>query len=226
MDDNTPFVELRVPRRRGALAPTIAYSLGLLFTLVAAGNLIYYRHIRAISLIASLLWLLFVSWIVVSNVRQEGGVSRYLVNRLGDFSPYHFIRATPPNVADTISIGYLLFDRPLPYLTIHTKAISSIEWCTGQATAMSGRDMNDWHVVLWHHHSQGPQRKPFPGVRDEEVFIIGPFGHRSTIESFGIRMIEFLKGVGVELTPGKDEREFNTPSRCKSLEQPDEREPA
>lgn len=89
---------------------------------------------------------------------------------------------------------------------------------------MAGRDLNDWHVALWYYHPEGPKRKPFPGVREEEVYIIGDSGPRAIVEAFGRQSIEFLKGVGVELKPGRDDREFNTFSRRFAIEQSGEPE--
>jgi hypothetical protein len=91
--------------------------------------------------------------------------------------------------------------------------------------AMSGRDMNDWHVALWYHHPEGPQRKPFPGVRDEEVYIVGPSGPRAKVESFGQQLVDFLIGAGVELLPGKNDCGFVTHSQRTANEQRDESEP-
>lgn len=216
MVDETPFAELRVPTPGSAIASTLGYSLGLVLMLVAAGNLVYVHRIPTSASIASVLWLVIVSWIVISNLRDEGGIRQYVVNRLGAYSQHHFIRATPHDAANTISIGYVLFHRPLNFLTIGTTAISSISWDSGQATAMSGRDMNDWHVALWYRHIEGPQRRPFPGLRDEEIFIIGRSGARSTKEIVGKQLVEFLLSVGLELMPGRSEREFDTPSRRKA----------
>ena len=225
MPDATPFAELRVPHRGSAIFATIGYSLVFIFTVVAACNLVFMQYISIVATIASVLWLLLVTWFVVENIRDEGGIRHYIINRLGTYSGQQFVRATPEHDAETISFGYLMFGRFLSYLIVDVNAISSINWSSGQATAMAGRDMNDWHVVLWYYHPEGPQRKPFPGVREEEIYIIGDSCPRAIVEAFGRQLVEFLNGVGVELTPGRDDREFNTFSRRFAIEQSGEPEP-
>lgn len=214
MIDPEPYSELRVPHSGGAIPATIGCSLLGLFTLVAAGNLWYAHHVSLTALIASLLWLLLVAFLFVSSVLDEGGIRQFIVNFLGVFSQYHFVCTTPgSDRAITICIGYMLFGRPHYRLSIDLTALSSIDWRTGQGTAISGRDMDDWHVTLWYHHPEGPRQKSVPGMRSEELFIIGPSGPRETTEAFGQQLVEFLRNAGVQLSEGKDSREFNSPSR-------------
>jgi len=219
MVDPEPSTELRLPCPDGIILATLGYLIVLTCLVVAVFNLVRVTTVPTVSLIASLLWVGLVFRVVTSNIREEGGIGQYAINRLGLYSRRHFIRATLYGLqADTIYVGYSLFGRDRAYLTVRAKAISSLGWSPGQATAMSGRDMNDWDVALWYHHPDGPQRKPYPGVRDEEVFILGPSGSRARVEALGRQVVEFLVSVGVELTPGKDECEFNTPARCLAIE--------
>lgn len=220
MVDPEPSTELRLPCPDGMVLATLGYLIVLTCLVVAVFNLVRATMVPTVSLMASLLWIGLVVLVVSSNIRNEGGIGQYAINRLGLYSRRHFIRVTfDGRKADTIYVGYSLFGRYREYVTVRAKAISSLDWSPGQATAMSGRDMNDWHVALWYHHPDGPQRKPFPGVRDEEVFMLGPSGSRARIEALGRQVVEFLVSVGVQLTPGKDECEFNTPSRRVAIEQ-------
>jgi hypothetical protein len=165
------------------------------------------------SIVASVLWLVLLVLAISSNMRVAGGVRRFSVELLGRYARHHFVRAAPATGhANNISIGFSICGHDQIYLRVNTDAISSICWSSGQATAMSGRDMNDWHVAMWYHHPDGPQRKPFPGVRDEEVYIIGPSGPGKLVETFGQHLVEFLSAIGVKLAPGNN-CEFNTPAR-------------
>jgi hypothetical protein len=225
MSGSTQYAELPVPTRGDAFAATLGYLFVLIFVLVAAGNLVYLRRIPIVTTLASFAWLFLVFWVVLTNVREEGGVRQYLINRMGIYAGHQFIRAEPFENAISISIGYLLFGQPLNYLKIPTSAISSIQWSSGQGTAMAGRDMNDWSIAIWYNHPNGPRRKPFPGVRDEELFLIGPSGQKEKVEAFGKQIVAFLTRTGVELTVGRDDREFNTASRWMASEQSGEPEP-
>jgi hypothetical protein len=205
MSGSTQYAELPVPTRGDAFAATLGYLFVLIFVLVAAGNLVYLRRIPIVTTLASFAWLFLVFWVVLTG--------------------HQFIRAEPFENAISISIGYLLFGQPLNYLKIPTSAISSIQWSSGQGTAMAGRDMNDWSIAIWYNHPNGPRRKPFPGVRDEELFLIGPSGQKEKVEAFGKQIVAFLTRTGVELTVGRDDREFNTASRWMASEQSGEPEP-
>ena len=213
MLDSPHVADLHVPYSHGRLSLTIVYLLIVFFYVVAACNLFYYRVIDNASVVASVLWIGLVTWIVVASIRQEDGIRQYLINRLGHYADQQLVRATSNGDATTISFGYLLFGRFRSYLSLDATAISSIDWSTGQASAIAGRELNDWHVAVWYHHPLGPRRKPYPGVRDEEVYIVGPSGPRATVERFGQDLIEFLTSVGVNFSAGRDECEFNTPAR-------------
>jgi hypothetical protein len=219
MPHPNPHAELPIPHPAGAVWVTVGYLLVLLFVVIATGNLFYARHIPLSATIASLLWLSLVGFVTLLNLRDEG-VEQYVVNRLGTYSRRHYVRATPSiGKAKSISIGYQLFGRDFSYLNVDADAISSVDWNSGQATSMAGRDMNDWHVALWHRHPQGPQRTPFfPGARDDEIFIFGRIGPRPMAEAFGKQLVEFLITAGVELTPGTNGREFNSPARSMAIE--------
>jgi hypothetical protein len=84
--------------------------------------------------------------------------------------------------------------------------------------------MDDWNIALWYRHPGGRRRRLFPDS-PEEIFIVGPSGARSTTAIVGTQIVDFLIRVGVELTPGSNEREFDTPSRRKATEQSDQPEP-
>jgi hypothetical protein len=57
------------------------------------------------------------------------------------------------------------------------------------------------------------------------MFLIGPSGQKERVEAFGKQLVAFLTRMGVEMTVGRDDREFNTASRCMASEQSGEPEP-
>lgn len=213
MPDSTPFAELRIPHHGIAAATTIGYLAVCMASVAAACNLLFVEYVPAISGITSVLWLLLMSWWVVDGVRDDGGMKQYFINRMGRYSKLQCVRATPEHHARTISFGYVMFDRFFTYLALDVSAISSVDWSSGQATALAGRDMDDWQVAVWFHPPDGARTKRFPGVREEEIFIVGPSGPRASVEAFGQQLVEFLKAAGVRLSPGQDDREFINSSR-------------
>ena len=223
MSGSTQDVELSLPPRVGAFAATLAYLLIATFVLLAAGNLIFLPEVSIVSALASVFWLLLVGGIVITNVLEEGGVRQFVINRMGIFAAQQFIRAEPNEKEFGISIGYVLLGRSFSYLRLPVTAITSVQWSTGQATALAGRDMQDWSVAIWYNHHQGPRRKPFPGVRNEEVYLIGPTGEKEQVEAFGLQLVAFLTRLGVEFGKGRDACEFNTASRVLPCEPSTER---
>ena len=209
----TRFADLRIPDSGSAICATIGYSVVIAFTILGISNVLLFQSTQVVSIIASCLWLLTASWIIFENVRDAGGIRLYLVHLLRVYSKQHLVRAVPDHDAKTIAIGYLMFGRFLTCFTIDVSALASVEWNSGQATAMAGREMNDWHVALWYRSSSSQLKKSFPGMRQEEISILGPSGPRVSIEAFGKQLVEFLGAVGVELTPGRNDREFITSTR-------------
>ena len=93
----TPHAELRVPHPGEAIAATVGYAIGLLLLAVAAGNLLHFTSISLTAIVASILWISLMAFVVSWNVWDEGGVRHYLINRLGQYSRRHFIRAESTN---------------------------------------------------------------------------------------------------------------------------------
>lgn len=209
-DPRTRLAELRITDSGGAIGATIGYSVVIAFTILGISNVLLFQSTHIVSIIASCLWLLTASWIIFENVRDAGGIRLYIIHLFRVYSNQHLVRAILEHDAKTVAIGYLMFSRFLTYFTIDVSAISSIEWNSGQGTAMAGREMNDWHVAIWYRSSRGEQKKTFPGMRQEDVFILGPSGPRARVEAFGKQLVEFLQAVGVELVPGRNDREFIT----------------
>ena len=224
MIESMQIAELRVPYRSSAIAASIGYLFVLTLVSVAVSNLAFIRHIPVLTTLASIVWLLLVSWFVLNRVRDEGGVRQFVINRMGLYSRNQFVRAQTTDNGVSISIGYVLLARSLNYLTIDATSISSVDWNGGQATSMAGRDMKDWQVALWYYHPQGKKRQLFPGEREEEICLIGQSGPREQVAVFGKQLVEFLTHIGVDFTPGRDDCEFNTSSRCVACEQSGESE--
>jgi hypothetical protein len=82
---------------------------------------------------------------------------------------------------------------------------------TGQATALAGRDMNDWHIAFWYRNlRRSPSRRHVEGVHDDEIYIVGLSGPKDVTGQFFAQFVAFLRAAGVELQPGPRENEFRT----------------
>lgn len=215
--------EFRLPAPGTAVLSIIGYSLGVGLLVIVLRNLMQAQQIPFLTVLASLCWLMLVLFVVGSNLWFEGGVRQYFINRLGAFSRHHFVRVAPAlQNGERLQIGYTLFGRDFYYLQVATNLIESVDWRTGQATALSGSDQNDWHVVLWYHMPLEQLAQPIAGYRDDGLYLIGHVGPKDTITEFGTGFVRFLQKAGVELVPGKDDCEYVIPARREVLLQDDE----
>ena len=193
--------EMTIPRESG-LFHLVMYTIVAGFLLLAV-----YALVNRIALIAPCLWLAFVSMTVRSNCRAEGGIRPFLVNCLGNVTGRRFAAIGAPG---EIQFGYRLLGRRFIQERIALGKIESVEWSPGQASSMAGRDMNDWHVVLWFHHddparSQRRQRLRKP---DQDPCIIGPSRRKEETAALGLGIVAFLQSAGVTLVPGEKETGF------------------
>ncbi|QDT42765.1 hypothetical protein Pan241w_28540 [Gimesia alba] len=215
--------EFRLPAPGTAVLSLIGYSLGVGLLVIVLRNLMQIRQIPILTVLASLCWLMLVLFVIGSNLWFEGGVRQYFINRLGAFSKTHFVRIEPGSKNEnSLQVGYSLFGQDFYYLQVAIGLIESIDWRTGQATALSGSDQNDWHVVLWYHSPAVKLSEPIPGYRDDGLYLIGHAGPKESITELGMAFVRFLQESGVELVPGKDDCEYVTPARRAVLLQDDE----
>jgi hypothetical protein len=182
------------------------------FTGLAVYHLATISHplpIGAVGVVAAVLWLALMAVGFGSTLFVLGPWGS-LVACLGEFSRRHFVETARDGDRIRIGFGFELFGRTFCYLRIERGQVASVVMDTGQATALAGRDMNDWSVVLWYRHPRRHlRRRPLPNFRDgEEVYIVGPCGPKQqTAQSFAA-FVEFLRAAGVELRPGEKEYEF------------------
>jgi hypothetical protein len=175
------------------------------FVALAVDNLIHYRTAPLLGLVPSVLWLALVAFVVVMTL-VEIGVWGSLVACLGEFSRRHFAEAIRDGGRNVIGFGFVLLGRKFYYLRIQRGQVVSVVMNTGQATAMAGRDMNDWSVVVWYREPRGTPRFGFRA--GEDVYIVGPAGAKQQTAQFFAGFVEFLRAAGVELHPGERENEF------------------
>jgi hypothetical protein len=154
--------------------------------------------------IASSIWLAFVTMIIQSGSKREGGFRSYLTNRLGEVAGRHFVESSSQAAQpQEIRFGYDLFGHRFIQQRVEIDQIESIVWNPGQATDMAGRDMNDWRVYLWFYHNDpGKAAKKRGPYRDQDIHSIGPSTRKDRAEALGLAFVAFLRDAGVELIEG------------------------
>jgi len=215
MSESSSDTEFHLPASGGALAASLgALTLGA-FSLIAAGNL-FRAHVTSLSFGASVLWLLGEAFLIVMGIQEDGGLRRHLVNRLGVLTSSQPIVRVTPGPDARITFGYRLCGRFRHARTIPVSKLTSIDWNTGQATSLAGRDMNDWHIAVWYHPPRLHAKTPTRDRSNGEVYLVGPIGPRAEIEPLARDLVSFLQDVGVPLVPGRNSCEFCRPSPAPS----------
>lgn len=215
--------EMTIPKSEGEAFWTGFYSLIVVgFAVLALFNLVSYDALgpeRAVRLnagalletIPSLLWLLIVAWILWHACREAGGARRYLTDWLAAFSGRKFVCFAAEDTAqECIRFGYELFGRRFFQKDVEIDRIESVEWSSGQATSMAGRDMDDWRVLLWYDHGNFEKSKKNHMLKkpDQSAYIVGPPRRKGDAAVLGRGLVLFLGEIGVHLKQDTEDNVF------------------
>jgi hypothetical protein len=203
-----PVARMEIPASGGAGCFVAASVFVVLSVALALFNLVNFASTPTFGIVAALLWLVLVTANLRFVIREAGGVRQFAINCLGTFASREFVEVRPEGDRTVIGFGYALFHRRFYYLRLERERIVSVDMSSGQATAMAGKDMDDWHVVLWYRGPEGRRKKHIEGIRDEELHIVGPARANATTDAFFRSFVAFLRAAGVELHPTEKENEF------------------
>jgi hypothetical protein len=155
------------------------------------------------ALIASCLWIAIVIMIVWSGRKEDGSLRTYLINRLGDVVGHHFAAVPQPECdSREVLFGFELLGHRFVRKSILIDKIVTVEWNTGQATDMAGRDMNDWRVCVWFDHGdpeKSEKQRKWHRKPDQDIFIVGPSARGAKTEALGLALVSLLRGAGAAL---------------------------
>ena len=201
---------MAVPATGDAIFDSVFTAVLAFFVAVALFDLANYEVMPLYVTVLSLLWLLIVTGGLTLGILDEGGIRRFLLNRLAAYSADHFTEVIRGDGNDlTVRFGFTVRKRRFIQSQIAGAAITSVAWNTGQATSLAGRDMNDWHVILWYHR-KGSKRWTETGCGEEDLRIVGPMDAKTNTVAFGKSFVAFLCAAGIELNATEDECVFST----------------
>jgi hypothetical protein len=164
-----------------------------------------------IAWIPSMLWLVFVFLVIHSGWKKEG-FGAYVVSLAGGFSREHFAEiVSKKDGATEIQFCFRFFRYRLLYRAIPVAKIESVEWQTGQASCLAGRDANDWSVALWFDHddpAKSEKRRKWSRKPDQDIYLVGPPRAKDVTAGFGRAFLSFLERGGAILIQGKDDCAF------------------
>ena len=130
-------------RRREVVIESGMILFVLFFVFLAITNLIF-----RVAIIPSILWLLFVLYQNWPEYKYYG-MRLWLIHLLASFSTKHFAESIQGNDGSSeFRLSYQLLGCRFQYFTIPVNKVNKVNWSAGQASGMTGRDMDDWHVFL------------------------------------------------------------------------------
>lgn len=211
MSEPIRTLELRVPRtRRDVVGTVIGAILAMAFPLFFAWLAIY-DLLNSIAFIPSILWLALVGFIIFV-LWKEMGPKKVLIEIAGAFAPKQFVWVNPRgDTRKEMHYGYQVFGHRISYWKIPADKITEVYWNTGQASHMAGRDMNDWHVVIWYEHGDPAKmlkREKYSKNPDQDLYLVGPSGKKENTAAFGRSLLDLLQKSGVLLSQGEDDCHF------------------
>lgn len=190
---------------RQSVAVQVAFVLLSLFLVAtayaAASNLVYASTMSAITVVAALgsaAWLALLAFLAWAYVREDDRPP-IVASVLGAFLLRHRVWIESSADGPALGYGFGIFGRRVYFARIALASIARVDWSSGQATAMTGRDCDDWHVVVWFDRAGRP---------DDDLCIIGESGPKGRAEAFGLALVGLLRDAGATLVPKDDGRGF------------------
>ncbi|MBN2589399.1 MAG: hypothetical protein JXA96_06030 [Sedimentisphaerales bacterium] len=200
--------EITIPKSRTEV--TFQFLITLIVVVFVAIAIL--DIILGVALVVSVVWLVLITMLIWSKNRQQGNLYRFLMNYLGNMFGRHFAEMPAQNSShNEVHFGYELFGRRFLKQIIRIDRIESVEWYTGQATDMAGRDMNDWNVCLWYNHNdpvKSEKNSKWHRKPDQDVYIVGPSVNKEKVEALGTLLIAFLRDAGISLVQSEESNCF------------------
>lgn len=203
-------INLPLPRR--PVGEGIFLTIALLITVgvswLAAENLAT-QHTGLLGQFASGFWLGLVVLVLSFNI-TEHGLRSFLVLTLGTFVRTHqlWLEAQEDN-PPLLTYGYRCFGRRFIILQLPADGILWLRMGSGQATAMAGKDMNDWQVSVWFDPdaaARKPTRRPTPPDSQQDICVLGYTGPKDIVETFFTQLREAFTQLGLPLAADEEDR--------------------
>lgn len=176
------------------------FSLLLVTFLIAVANLTIFPTTAGFPKLASVFWVGMVLFMVIMDFHLAGGFAFWVNGHLMRFAKRHWVRIVRNDSAPpTISIGFELFGRDFDRFRTELSNVTKIDWTSGQATALSGIDSNDWHVAMWYLKNQRSGTWNRLIGESTDLVLIGPQGTKTETAELGERFVGFLAKAGVDL---------------------------
>jgi hypothetical protein len=214
MIDNELKRPTEVHIRRSILASTrnlllllILFGFLVFFCLAATWRLVKYRDTPPISLIGSALWLLLVLYALTEIYKS--GIRDAFLSVLSCISRDHYVAIKPSDTLPTrVAIGFHLLGWNLDRYVLLLGGIRKVSWGAGQASGMTGRDQNDWYVVIWAQRESVCTIRPTRAPNRQMGLVAGRTGPRRRVEPFVRELVDMFRQAGLEFDASEPGKEF------------------
>ena len=174
----------------------VVFGIWFFFFGLALFNLAFLRPLETVPLLASIAWVSIISFSFVSNCWTLG-LRQHCIDLLGGCVRNRFVRVEQSDSGDqTLGFGFVFASRCFSQLKFKSEGIRTIDWNMGQSSGRTGKDMDDWHVVVWFdvtsivYNANG---------NELGICLVGQSGSKEEMESYGYSFIEFLRQNHIEL---------------------------
>jgi hypothetical protein len=202
---------MRLPTAR----PSILWPVGcgtfvVFFVGLGVRNLRDWRATPTIALVASALWLLLVATMLAGACREAGGPHRLLLDAIGAIAGRHFVAIEREDGGQPlVCFGWRRLGWRVYHIKIRSDGIESVSWNAGQASAMSGDDVDDWSVAVWFATaSVATSARPVDRRSALSLHLVGPSGSHRRIAELGHVLVAFLRSAGLPLVEAEGGAKF------------------
>lgn len=193
--------ESEIVVKKGLGEFTVVVVISLIFAgscAMALSNLV-----NQVAMLPSGLWIGLVSFLLIVNLR-EVGFRAFCISLLAAFCRRQSLRVRAATDGPELEVGFKLLAVNVVERRIPADDLVTIEWNTGQASDMAGRDVGDWSVLIWYRHRdfarEARERELGRRRPGEAVLAIGPPQPKQIAESLGHHVLAFLHNRGIAVS--------------------------
>ena len=172
-------------------------SIAFVATCIAVANILVIRPITVFPMLCSAGWLAIVFFVCREEILVYG-LKEWLIRLLGMFVLHRKLRITPEaDKSRSIVYGYSFAGREFQRLKFRVDGLKLISFGPGQASAMRGKDVNDWQGTL--------EFEPKSAICNMKEYkyglcFLGPRGRKNTVDRFCRCLYDFLRDNELNLS--------------------------
>ena len=184
-------------------------AVSVIFVFTAFFALAILNLFRGMATIASLIWVVFYGFLVGMGVRESSGVAnllRWLV--CAPFGQRFVEIAMDPAGEEKLIICTRFAGLKYVEARCPLAGITKVAWSMGQASAISGKDLDDWGLFLRFKTDLRFAPEASAIVPFEGFAHLGTIGKKERAAALGRELAEWLRDAGVPMIAGPNANEY------------------